>query len=70
MIAYLITKYTEQAQKNPGDYSIHVRLGNLYELMFDYKHAEEQYKTAIDKSPYGVYSSYLGLANLYLKMGK
>ncbi len=70
MIAYLITKYTEQAQKNPGDYSIHVRLGNLYELMFDYKHAEEQYKTAIDKSPYGVYSSYLGLANLYLKTGK
>lgn len=70
MIAYLITKYTERAAQNPGDYSINVRLGSLYELMFNYKQAEEQYKKAIEKSPYGVYSSYLGLANLYLKTGK
>lgn len=70
LIGYLISKYLEEAAKNPGDYSINVKLGNLYELMFSYGQAEEQYKKAINKSPFGVYSSYLGLANLYIKMGK
>lgn len=70
VILSLITKYKELSAKNPGDYLINVRLGNLYELMFIYSSAEEQYKAAIAKSPYGVYSSYIGLANLYLKMGR
>ncbi|MBS4759994.1 MAG: tetratricopeptide repeat protein [Clostridium sp.] len=70
LIGYLISKYNQEAIKNPGDYSINVRLGNLYELLFSYDQAEEQYKKAISKSPYGVYSSYLGLANLYVKMGR
>ncbi len=70
LIGYLITVYLDEAKKNPGDYSINVRLGNLYELMFSYKQAEEQYIKAINKSPYGVYSSYLGLANLYVKQGR
>ena len=70
LIGYLISKYLEEAAKNPGDYSINVKLGNLYELMFSYGQAEEQYKKAINKSPCGVYRSYLGLANLYIKMGK
>ena len=70
LIGYLITVYLEQAKEHPADYSINVKLGNLYELMFSYKQAEEQYIKAINKSPYGVYSSYLGLANLYIKQGK
>ena len=70
LINYLIERYTEEAKKNPGNYAINVRLGNLYTLIFNYGHAEEEYKKAIEKSPYGVYSSYLGLANLYLKQGK
>lgn len=70
LIQYLINKYTDLAKKNPGNYSYNVKLGNLYELMFNYQQAEEQYKKAINKSPYGVYSSYLGLANLYVKQGK
>ncbi len=70
LIGYLISKYNQEAIKNPGDYSINVRLGNLYELLFSYDQAEEQYEKAISKSPYGVYSSYLGLANLYIKKGK
>ena len=70
LIGYLITVYLEQAKEHPSDYSINVKLGNLYELMFSYKQAEEQYQKAINKSPYGVYSSYLGLANLYIKQGK
>lgn len=70
VILSLINKYREMSAKNPGDYILNVRLGNLYELMFNYQAAQEQYKIAIEKSPYGVYSSYLGLANLYLKMGQ
>lgn len=70
LINFLIERYTEEAKKNPGNYAINVRLGNLYTLIFNYGHAEEEYKKAIEKSPYGVYSSYLGLANLYLKQGK
>lgn len=70
MIAYLISVYTEKAKEHPGDYSINVRLGNLNELIFNYHEAEAQYKKAIAKSPYGVYSSYLGLANLYIKQNK
>ncbi len=70
IIGYLITVYLQKAKENPGDYSINVKLGNLYELIFSYKQAEEQYVKAINKSPYGVYSSYLGLANLYIKQGK
>ena len=70
IILYLIDKYTEMANKNPGNYSYNVKLGNLYELVFNYHEAEAQYKKAINKSPYGVYSSYLGLANLYIKQGK
>ncbi len=70
LIGFLITKYAQEAAKNPGDYELNVKLGNLYELMFSYKQAEEQYKRAINKSPFGVYSSYLGLANLYIKTGK
>ena len=70
LIGFLITKYTEEAAKNPGDYTINVRLGGLYELMFAYNQAEEQYKKAIKKSPYGVYSPYIGLANLYIKTEK
>lgn len=70
LIGYLITRYLEEARKNPSDYSINVKLGNLYELIFGYAQAEEQYKKAIEKSPYGVYSSYLGLANLYVKQNK
>lgn len=70
MLSYLITVYTEKANEYPGDYSLNVKLGNLYELMLDYKEAENQYKKAINKSPYGVYSSYFGLANLYVKQNK
>lgn len=70
LIGYMIMKYSEQAAQNQGDYTVHVKLGNLYELLFDYKKAEEQYKKAINKSPYGVYSSYFGLANVYVKTGK
>ena len=70
LIGYLITIYLREASQNPGDYTINVRLGGLYELLFSYKQAEEQYKTAISKSPYGVYSPFFGLANLYIKAGK
>lgn len=70
LIGYLITKYTEEAAKNPGDYTINVRLGGLYELLFSYDQAEAQYKTAINKSPYGVYTPFFGLANLYIKKGE
>lgn len=70
VILSLINKYKELSAKNPGDYMLNVRLGNLYELMYNYTSAQEQYQIAIEKSPYGVYSSYLGLANLYLKMGR
>lgn len=70
LIGFLVVKYTQEAAKYPGDYSINVKLGNLYELLFSYDQAEEQYKKAIAKSPFGVYSSYFGLANLYIKRGK
>lgn len=70
MIGYLINKYTLEAQQNPGDYRINVKLGALYEMMFSYKQAEEQYQKGINKSPYGVYSPFFGLANLYIKEEK
>ena len=70
MINYLIKVYKEKAVDNPGDYSINVKLGNLYELIFDLSSAEEEYKEAISKSPYGVYSPYFGLASVYLKERK
>ena len=70
MIEFLISKYQEEAKKNPGDYYINVRLGNLYELLFNYTEAEKQYNIAINKSPYGVYSPFFGLANLYIKTHK
>ena len=66
----LVQKFSDLSQKNPADYILNVKLGNLYELMLDEKNAEEQYKIAISKSPYGVYSPYFALANLYLKQGK
>lgn len=70
MIEYLIKVYTQKAAENPGDYSINVKLGNLYELIFDYPESEKQYKKGINKAPYGVYSPYFGLANLYIKTVK
>jgi len=70
LIMYLISVYTEKAKEHPGDYMINVRLASLNELIFNFREAEVQYQKAIAKSPYGVYSSYLGLANLYLKENK
>ena len=70
MILSLIETYKKLVEKNTGDYLLHVKLAKLYELMFNYKEAQEQYETAILKSPYGVYSSFLGLANLYIKQGE
>lgn len=70
LIGFLITKYSQKAAENPGDYTINVRLGGLYELLFSYDQAEEQYKKAISKSPYGVYTPFFGLANLYIKKGQ
>lgn len=70
IIKALIEKFSDLSQKNPGDYLLNVKLGNLYELMLDEKKAEIQYKIAVNKSPYGVYSSYFALANLYLKQKK
>lgn len=70
IITYLISVYEEKAKEHPGDYTINVRLGNLQELIFNYNEAEAQYKKAIQKSPYGAYSSYIGLANLHIKQGK
>lgn len=67
MIGYLITKYENELTKNPSDYNLNVKLGNLYELLFSYKQAEENYKNAINKSPYGVYSPHIALANMYIK---
>ena len=70
MIMYLISVYTEKSKEHPGDYSINVKLGNLNELMFNYHEAETQYEKAIAKAPYGAYSPYFGLANLYIKQAK
>lgn len=70
VIHKLITIYKEKGANNPADYIINVRLGNLYELIFDYDNAEKQYNTAISKAPYGVYSPYFGLASVYLKQKK
>ena len=70
MINYLIDVYKEKAANDPGDYSLNVRLGNLYELIFDLSNAKEEYKEAISKAPYGVYSPFFGLASVYLKERK
>ena len=70
IIKELIKKFSDLSSQTPGDYVLNVKLGNLYELLLDEKNAEKQYKLAISKSPYGVYSSYFGLANLYLKQRK
>lgn len=70
LIEYLIKVYKEKAAEDPGDYNLNVKLGNLYELIFDYSKAEKEYKEAISKSPYGVYSPYFGLASIYLKERK
>ena len=70
IIKALIAKFSNLSAQNPGDYVLNVKLGNLYELMLDEKNAEEQYKIAISKAAYGVYSPYFALANLYLKQNK
>ena len=70
MIVHLIDVYKEKAKEDPGDYNINVRLGNLYELIFNYAEAEKQYNNAIGKAPYGVYSPYFGLASVYVKEKK
>lgn len=70
MIVHLIGVYKEKAKEDPGDYNINVRLGNLYELIFNYAEAEKQYNNAIGKAPYGVYSPYFGLASIYVKEKK
>ena len=70
LINYLIKIYKEKAAENVGDYSINVKLGTLYELIFDYQKAEKEYQEAISKSPYGVYSPYFGLASIYVKQKK
>lgn len=70
MIMKLINHYKQEELQNAGNYIINVRLGNLYELMLDYPSAEVEYQKAINKSPYGAYSPYFGLANLYLKEKK
>jgi tetratricopeptide (TPR) repeat protein len=70
LIGFLISKYLKETSAHPGDYSINVKLAKLYEFLNSDKQAEVQYKKAIDKTPYGVYSSYLGLANLYVRQGK
>jgi tetratricopeptide (TPR) repeat protein len=70
MINYLISVYKQKSIENPNDYRINVKLGHLYGLIFDYPQSEKQYRKAITKSPYGVYSPYFGLANLYVKEKK
>lgn len=70
MLGFLISKYEQELQKDPSNYILNVRLGELYELLFSYEQSEKNYKQAMSKAPYGVYSPYIGLARLYIKMEK
>ncbi len=70
MLGFLISKYEQELQKDPSNYVLNVRLGELYELLFSYEQSEKNYQMAITKAPYGVYSPYIGLARLYIKMDK
>ena len=59
MIGFLISKYEKELQKDPSNYVLNSRLGELYELLFSYEQAEKNYQLAIAKAPYGVYSPYI-----------
>ena len=59
MLGFLISKYEKDLQKDPSNYVLNVRLGELYELLFSYEQSEKNYKQAISKAPYGVYSPYI-----------
>lgn len=66
MIGFLIEKYRIDEEKNPHDYIINQNLGVLYELSFDLKKAENEFKKSIYKAPYYAYSPRIRLAELYM----
>lgn len=64
-IDLLIEKYKYQEKLHPNNYSINLELGLIYENTAKLKEAENEYKKAIQKSPYGNFEAVFLLADLY-----
>lgn len=70
ILLQMIAKYEKAAIQNPSDYTLNTKLGNLYEILGDDADASKNYRNAVAKSPYGVYSTYFDLADFHIKTGR
>lgn len=69
ILVELIAQNEKAAIKDPADYKINTRLGNLYQILGIDKDAEKNFHNAMAKSPYGVYSTYFDLGAFYIHKG-
>lgn len=69
-IDYLIEKYKYQEKQHSKNFMINIQLGLLYENTAKLKEAEQEYKKAIDNSPYGNFEATFLLASLYVEESK
>lgn len=70
LIGILIDKNKYLESQYPNKYRINMKLGALYELKKDYKNAEAEYKTAIEKAPYYEYEPEYKLALMYIGINR
>lgn len=70
LIDFLIEKNLYLLSKFPKNYGYNIRLGTLYGIKKDYYKSEQQFKIAVDKSPYMAYNARFKLANLYIKLNR
>lgn len=70
LIGIMIDKNLFLESQYPKDYKFNYKLGILYELENNFTKAEEEFKLAIEKVPFGEYKPYYRFALHYLRLNK
>jgi len=70
LIGIMIDKNLFLETQYPKDYKFNYKLGILYEMENNLKQAEEEFKLAIEKVPFGEYKPYYRLALFYLRLNR
>ncbi len=69
-INVLLEEYKYKIKSEPLNYLWYVKLGLIYEQIGDINLAEEQYKNAVEKVPFGNFNPTFLLAQLYVEKGE
>lgn len=68
-LADALAHYQTLAYEHPDDYTLNIKIGNIYEQLKEPKLAKIEYYKAIKKAPYGAYTPYFSLAEVYISQG-